>query len=445
VRYNILHFLSYFLEYADQTGMMGYSYSSDDGPEMCFNGAKLWQLGWYNKHSYELIPLAEKIWQGDLVGIDEYSELPGQFVVIKLETDPGALNSPSNIDYFIQFNRASGINRGTKEGANQVLVTTQGDTFSKSLLVAKLSQGDTFVIEDFASTGTTLTISVNSISLSETPSLASLTITYDVVCEGQTECDDGNICNGKEECVDGKCILGSTFTCDDGVSCNGLETCNPAIGCVSGESLCNDSNACNGIEICDITQDRCISGTPIICDNGLFCDGQEKCNSETGKCEPGVPVMCDDGDHCNGDEICSEFKKGCIMGGIARPVACCGDLICNGLENCVTCPQDCVKGSITKAKCGNGICEDGEDCLLCSTDCHGNLIGDDSEKFCCGGGHSGSTTSPYGKTCSHIKCGAVEGKCSFDLESEKAFCCGDGVCEGKETASSCAIDGCLPI
>jgi hypothetical protein len=31
-------------EYADQSGMMGYSYSQDDGPKMCFNGAKSWQV-----------------------------------------------------------------------------------------------------------------------------------------------------------------------------------------------------------------------------------------------------------------------------------------------------------------------------------------------------------------------------------------------------------------
>jgi len=27
-------------EYDDQSGMMGYSYSNDDGPEMCFNAGR---------------------------------------------------------------------------------------------------------------------------------------------------------------------------------------------------------------------------------------------------------------------------------------------------------------------------------------------------------------------------------------------------------------------
>jgi len=33
--------------YDDKSGMMGYSYSSDDNPVMCFNNAKNWQLGWF--------------------------------------------------------------------------------------------------------------------------------------------------------------------------------------------------------------------------------------------------------------------------------------------------------------------------------------------------------------------------------------------------------------
>lgn len=32
-------------EYADTSGIMGYSYRLDDSPKMCFNGAKNWQLG----------------------------------------------------------------------------------------------------------------------------------------------------------------------------------------------------------------------------------------------------------------------------------------------------------------------------------------------------------------------------------------------------------------
>ena len=33
--------------YADQSGMMGYSYGNESAPKMCFNAAKNNQLGWY--------------------------------------------------------------------------------------------------------------------------------------------------------------------------------------------------------------------------------------------------------------------------------------------------------------------------------------------------------------------------------------------------------------
>ena len=33
-------------EYQDRSGMMGISYGQDNGPLMCFNAAKSWQLGW---------------------------------------------------------------------------------------------------------------------------------------------------------------------------------------------------------------------------------------------------------------------------------------------------------------------------------------------------------------------------------------------------------------
>ena len=34
--------------YADQSGMMGFSYGGESTPRMCFNAAKNYQLGWYS-------------------------------------------------------------------------------------------------------------------------------------------------------------------------------------------------------------------------------------------------------------------------------------------------------------------------------------------------------------------------------------------------------------
>ena len=43
--------------YDDQSGMMGYSYNQDEGPVMCFNGVKSWQLDWYPNGRETITPL----------------------------------------------------------------------------------------------------------------------------------------------------------------------------------------------------------------------------------------------------------------------------------------------------------------------------------------------------------------------------------------------------
>ena len=57
--------------YGDQTGMMGYSYSNDDGPIMCFNPGKSWSLGWYTNAYATADPLSQT-WSGTLFGVNDY-------------------------------------------------------------------------------------------------------------------------------------------------------------------------------------------------------------------------------------------------------------------------------------------------------------------------------------------------------------------------------------
>jgi spore coat protein A len=111
------------------------------------------------------------------------------------------------------------------------------------------------------------------------------------------------------------------------------------------------------------------------------------------------------------------------------PADCNSDGICDPGEDCVSCPGDC--GSVSGALCGNGLCEtgDGENFDNCSADCAGKTKGKD----------------PY-------KCGAGTGyvNCSEDARCTDGFfcremprlsaCCGDSLCEGLETESTCAVD-----
>ena len=109
---------------------------------MCFNNAKNWQLNWFSDRELSIDVLSVDYWSGQLVGVVDYaSSSPGQYVVLKIVTD----FLPD--DYYVGYNKKSGFNSGTKEAGNEVTVQTRGrGSSSKSWLVAKLSEGESFSV-----------------------------------------------------------------------------------------------------------------------------------------------------------------------------------------------------------------------------------------------------------------------------------------------------------
>lgn len=79
-------------------------------------------------------------WSGRLYGISHYRQAGnGDAVILKI---PGR-----SVDWYVSFNRQAGINGGTKEGGDQVLVHKKGKGTIipwKSYLMAKLSSGDIY-------------------------------------------------------------------------------------------------------------------------------------------------------------------------------------------------------------------------------------------------------------------------------------------------------------
>ena len=159
--------------YDDQSGMMGYSYSSSDTPIMCFNAAKNWQLNWYPTGQYSVAPLSTgpgpKSFIGHLLGLSDYGSLntaTTDKIIVQI--------TGYSDDYYVSFNRKSGINSGTLEGPNQVLVhsraTKQG--YATSVLKAKLNEGGVYIIRGNGDT----TITVNRIDLNSNPSFADIEI-----------------------------------------------------------------------------------------------------------------------------------------------------------------------------------------------------------------------------------------------------------------------------
>lgn len=122
------------------------------------------------------------------------------------------------------------------------------------------------------------------------------------------------------------------------------------------------------------------------------------------------------------DTTCQSACKSCNAGK-------CGDAVCTAPETCGSCPKDCGGcGDPAPPKCGDGKCEGNEHCGVCPTDC--GKCGDyactcKADSFCC----TGSFDSLCFQACA--KCAG--GPCPKPT-------CGDGMCVGKETCSTCAKD-----
>lgn len=121
--------------------MMGYSYSQDDGPVMCFNGVKSYYTGWYSdKVTTVDASNTANSFSGDVYGIANYETSPGP-VIVRIR-DP----STTANDHYVMFNRKTGINSGVVEAGNQVLVT-RGNSGGESDLRAKLSKCKNMLID----------------------------------------------------------------------------------------------------------------------------------------------------------------------------------------------------------------------------------------------------------------------------------------------------------
>lgn len=158
--------------YRDQSGMMGFSYSQDEGPVMCFNAAKNYQFGWFSNRHLDMSASGTRAYTGELRSILDDPDVAGAPMIIKVDN--------GNNDYFIGFNRKAGFNSGTVEGGNQVMITQagNGNNYFESELLSKLSAGGTFT---FVAGGVNVVVTVNSINTSGN-GFASISVCFDGDC-----------------------------------------------------------------------------------------------------------------------------------------------------------------------------------------------------------------------------------------------------------------------
>ncbi len=123
------------VSYGDKSGMMGFSYNRDDGPLLCFNPAKNYQLGWFNDKAIEVDPIINGPWAGTIIGVSDYSNSlvdQNANVVVKIKTG-------GSRDYYVGYNRKKWMNSGVLIAGDRVTVIEQGEGYSQSDFLASLT------------------------------------------------------------------------------------------------------------------------------------------------------------------------------------------------------------------------------------------------------------------------------------------------------------------
>eukprot|EP00569_Conticribra_weissflogii_P017185 CAMPEP_0171451118 /NCGR_PEP_ID=MMETSP0881-20121228/40982_1 /TAXON_ID=67004 /ORGANISM="Thalassiosira weissflogii, Strain CCMP1336" /LENGTH=729 /DNA_ID=CAMNT_0011975599 /DNA_START=73 /DNA_END=2262 /DNA_ORIENTATION=+ len=172
-------------KYGDHTCLMGNPLYSDTKSRMCYNPAKNFQFAsggnWYDPKFTMNFDITKKrrnkVLRRKIVGIADYDNNPdGHPVVIKLETD-------TDEDYFLGFNRAYGVNSDNKQADNLVTLIKAGSnglSYSQSWLLATLDQGQSYKFRTWKGMRRRdLIITVNAIDVTNSnPGYADVTLKY---------------------------------------------------------------------------------------------------------------------------------------------------------------------------------------------------------------------------------------------------------------------------
>ncbi len=241
-----------------------------------------------------------------------------------------------------------------------------------------------------------------------TPTVISVACAASAFC-GNATCESTEACwscpadcGACDSCGDGKCEPKKLENC---TSCaKDCGACKP--GCPEKDTAGCTTHTCEAC-VCAADPFCCATKWDDLCAKACLACSQNVCGD--GKCDAG------------------ESQGGCVQD--CPPAAQCGDGKCVKGESCAGCPQDCGNCNVVAAKsCGDGLCKGNEHCGNCAIDC-GNCgnIGCVCAKdaFCC--------STAFDAQCVDTCASCAKGLCPKPT-------CGDGVCGGGETCSSCATD-----
>lgn len=158
-------------EYEDEIGVMGFGNTIDDDRK-CFNAVKSWDLGWYSAAHKTLDPF-NFVFDGQIVGVAEFDKREGRHAIIKIS------GHNDNKDYFVSFNRMVGINAGSTEDGDKVIVHSNKVSQKTTTVSSKekiLSAGGSFTIDNFGGSGRELHVIVKEVSVTTLPGYAHVLI-----------------------------------------------------------------------------------------------------------------------------------------------------------------------------------------------------------------------------------------------------------------------------
>lgn len=137
--------------YGDETGYMGFTVYQSGGPVKCFNGHKNWVAGWFQDRENYATPSMPNPILSRLVAFVDYEN-------VNLDDSDVVLMRVGQ--YYIQYNRAKGLNIDTGMHKDKVSITYAKDHVSDSEAVAGVSEGESLRLPNYRNTGYDLIVEV---------------------------------------------------------------------------------------------------------------------------------------------------------------------------------------------------------------------------------------------------------------------------------------------
>ena len=158
-------------EYGDRTGVLGFG-NLRGGDKKCFNAVKSWDLGWYAEGHYIVDPFLNSF-DGQIVGLANFDQREERYVILKI------VGHNDEKDYYVAFNRRDGMNEGSTQHKDRVIITSKKSSDKVGFLSYKevaLYSGEFYTIEKFGGDSSTLFIEVKDISQDSSPAYADISI-----------------------------------------------------------------------------------------------------------------------------------------------------------------------------------------------------------------------------------------------------------------------------